>query len=298
MLRPFVQHFLNYCKVVNFSDRSQQSLSIRLNEFNRFVKTETFSTVADLTYAHLILFITEFGAPSVHMIKSRIWTLKQFFHFLMLNGHIEFNPTLDLPYPKMPKTAPSFLTLREFKKILRYFLGRAGSFIGLRDVVIVLMLGILGIRTRALIQLDLTDFNIEDGTVWVKEKGGKKRHLVMPDVLTELIQRYFMQHDKAAGPLFLSKRGRRISQRVLQDTFKMAALECGIEKSLHARLFRHTAATYLTQIAGVDIAQEAMGHARRSNTLRYSHLNPNNYVVYMQRHPFMQLAEGGDLWTH
>ncbi len=298
MLRPFVQHFLNYCKIVDFSDRSQQSLSIRLNEFNKFIKTKTFSKLEDLTYAHLLCFITEFGDPSVHMIKSRIWTLKQFFHFLMLNGHIEFNPTLDLPYPKMPKTIPSFLTFGELKKILRYFLDRSGTFIGLRDVVIVLMLGILGIRTRALILLDVTAFNAVEGTVWVKEKGGKRRHLVMPNVLTELIQRYLLQHSKADGPLFLSKRGKRISQRILQDTFKKVALECGIEKSLHARLFRHTAATYLTQVAGVDIAQEAMGHARRSNTLRYSHLDPNNYVEYMQRHPFMQLVEGGALWIH
>ncbi len=298
MSRPLLLHFLNYCTIVNFFDRSQQSLSIRLNEFNTFVNTKSFSTITDLSYAHILLFITEYGDPSVHMIKSRIWTIKQFFHFLMLNGHIDFNPTLNMPYPKMPKTIPSFLTLKEFKKIIRYFMDRAGSFIGLRDFIIVLVLGILGIRTRALIRLNVTDFDIEEGTIRVNEKGGKTLQFVMPDILTELMQLYLLQYDKPDGPLFLSKRGKRISQRVLQDTFKMAAGICGIEKPLHARLFRHTAATYLTQVAGVDIAQEAMGHARRSNTLRYSHLNPDKYVVYMQRHPFMKLTDGGDLWIH
>jgi hypothetical protein len=31
-----------------------------------------------------------------------------------------------------------------------------------------------------------------------------------------------------------------------------------------------------------------LGHARRQNTLRYAHLNPDQYALYMKRHPFMQ----------
>jgi len=52
--------------------------------------------------------------------------------------------------------------------------------------------------------------------------------------------------------------------------------------------FRQTAATQLNKVAGTTITQEVLGHARRQNTLRYAHLNPDQYAVYMKRHPFMQ----------
>jgi len=86
----------------------------------------------------------------------------------------------------------------------------------------------------------------------------------------------------------MSKRKRRISPRTLQDIFRTAADQNGINKKLHARLFRHTAATHLNKVAGVEITQHVLGHSRRANTLKYAHLNPDKYAVYMKQHPFMK----------
>jgi len=85
----------------------------------------------------------------------------------------------------------------------------------------------------------------------------------------------------------MSKRKKRISPRTLQDIFRTAADQVGIDKKLHARLFRHTAATNLNQVAGIEITQHVLGHRRRVNTLKYAHLNPDKYSIYMRKHPFM-----------
>jgi len=75
----------------------------------------------------------------------------------------------------------------------------------------------------------------------------------------------------------------------LQDIFRSAANDLGIEKKLHAHIFRHTAATHLNKVAGVDITQHVLGHSQRKNTEKYTHLNPDEYAQYMRKHPFMNL---------
>ena len=93
----------------------------------------------------------------------------------------------------------------------------------------------------------------------------------------------------SCGADFHGKRNKRISERTLQDIFQSAAAQLGIDKHLHAHLFRHTAATHLNRVAGIDITQYVLGHTQRENTLKYTHLNPDEYAVYMRKHPFMNL---------
>ena len=66
-------------------------------------------------------------------------------------------------------------------------------------------------------------------------------------------------------------------------------VELGIDKHLHAHLFRHTAGTHLNKVAGPEITQYVLGHARMANTEVYTHLNPDLYAEYMNRHPYHSL---------
>jgi site-specific recombinase XerD len=112
--------------------------------------------------------------------------------------------------------------------------------------------------------------------------------MVLPHCICKIIQSYLQSLERKQGPLLLSKRKKRISPRTLQDIFRSAVDQLGIEKKLHANLFRHTAATHLNQVADIDITQHVLGHSRRANTLKYAHLNPDRYAVYMRKHPFMR----------
>ena len=46
-----------------------------------------------------------------------VWALRQFFHFLALHGHAT-NITAQLPYPKIEKTVPLFLTTEEYQQLV------------------------------------------------------------------------------------------------------------------------------------------------------------------------------------
>jgi site-specific recombinase XerD len=209
-------------------------LTLRLNEFRQFIRSKRIKDIQSVDYSHLSAFVADYKSPSVHVKKARVWSLHQFFHLLILHGHIKENIAMDLPYPKIEKTVPYFLTIEEYNRILAHCADLATDLLGLRNLIIIMMLGILGLRTGTIVSMN-------------------------------------------------------ISPRTLQDIFRNISESCGIDKHLHAHLFRHTAATHLNRVAGTTITQHVLGHSLRRNTHKYTHLNPDQYAVYMKKHPFMNL---------
>ena len=289
MLEIKIEHFLNYCKVSNFATRSIQSLRVRLNEFNKFINKAPVETVQGISYRHLQEFITKYRVPSIHVKKARIWSLRQFFHFLKLNGWIKTNAASDFPYPKIEKTIPHFLTIEEYNSLLNYFYHKALDASGFRNLVMIMMLGLLGLRLSSVISLNVEDVDIETGLLQIIEKGGKQRQLIMPKILCFILNQYFGFFNNKQGPLFLSKRNKRLSPRTLHNIFQKAADSLDIDKHLHAHLFRHTAATHLNKVSDSEITRHVLGHMRSNSTRKYTHLNPDQYAVYMQIHPYMGL---------
>ena len=297
MLRSLVSDFLHYCKTSDFSDNSLETLSAQLFQFNSFVNQHALHSIQDISYRHLTEFIADHRDPSVHVKKQRVWSLRQFFHFLKIHNQIEENIASEIPYPKITKKVPAYLTIDEFNKLLEYAANKADDLIGLprgivniqrglRDLVIFMILGLLGLRLKAMQDLNIRDVDLEMGTLLVREKGNLKRQFCMPQVLCVVLARYLKLLNLSDGHLLLSKRGKRISARTLQLIFQQAMAHLKIDKHLHAHLFRHTAATHLNKVAGPVITQFVLGHARSQSTQVYTHLNPDQYAVYMKKHPY------------
>ena len=289
MLEVVIGDFVDYCKISDFADKSIETLRIRLIEFNEFLKTTSVPSIKDISYLHIREFVGDYKRPSIHIRKARIWGLRQFFHFLRLNDRVDENIALALPYPKIEKRVPEFLTIHEYNSLLIHFHSKAMDFIGLRNLIIIMMLGLMGLRLSAVIAMNSEDIDLASGLLWAREKGRKERSVILPGILCHVLFKYLKAHDQNEGALFLSERKKRISQRTAQDMFQKASCILGIEKHLHAHLFRHTAATHLNRVAGPEITQHVLGHVWRKNTDHYTHLNPDRYAVYMKRHPFMNM---------
>ena len=289
MLENKINGFIDYCKVAGFSNKSIETFSIRLKDFNKFLKSKRFSYLRSVKYTHLSTFVAKYGKPSVHVKKSRIWALRLFFHYLTLKGYLAENIATQLPYPKIESTVPQFLTINEFNRILHHCAVQASTLMGLRNLNIILLLGLLGLRSGAIVALDVRDIDVVSGLARVKEKGGRKSIMILPEIICATLHNYLEKRGNRQGSLFLTKREKRISARSLQDIFRSTADACSIDKHLHSHLFRHTAGTHLNRVAGTTITQHVLGHSLRKNTYKYVHLNPDNYATYMRKHPFMKL---------
>jgi integrase/recombinase XerC len=288
VLHRHISQFLEYAKLADFSIRSIQALTARLNEFEIFLKSQKIRSIKRVGYQHLIDFAADFNNPSIHVTKSRVWGLRQLYHFLTLHRIVSENLASGLRYPKIEKTVPQYLTETEYTLLLGHFTDRVHAPFGLRNLIIIMLLGTLHLRTRTLTAVNIEHIDLTCGLLWVREKGRRHRSMVLPHCICKIIRDYLKLLGRKKGALFITKRNKRISPRTLQDIFRSAADQLGIDKKLHARLFRHTAATQLNKVAGIEITQHVLGHSRRANTLKYAHLNPDQYAAYMKQHPFMR----------
>jgi len=185
-----------------------------------------------------------------------------------------------------PQT-PQFLTESEYKRLIHLFNDRADSPMGLRNLIIIILLGTLGLRTSTLTAINIEDIELTCGTMWVREKGRRHRSMVLPHSLCKMIHKYLQQQRGGKGPLFLSIRKKRISPRTLQDIFMSAADQVGIDKKLMPGFFgipsfiRLRTATHLNQVAGTDIIQTMLDHRCRVDTIKWANFtNPGKYFVY------------------
>jgi integrase/recombinase XerC len=183
MLSSEITHFLAYCKLSGFSDKSLETLTFRLREFNTFLTDTDIDKPADLTYDTLRVFINAAVKKSLHIKKAKIWSLRQFCHFCVLNGYMEENIALGFPYPKIDKTVPKYLTIEEYNQLLAYFYFKAVDEKGLRDFLNIQLFGLLGVRLASIIALNTDEVDLVSGVIWVVEKGGKERNLILPKIL-------------------------------------------------------------------------------------------------------------------
>ena len=290
MLQNNITNFLNYCKNSDFPNRSIETLSFRLNEFDKFILTSSISTIENIDYQLLLQFVADLGTPSPSVKKARVWSLHRFFHYLKLKQLIKDNIALNLPYPKIEKKVAKFLTEDEFKCILNHFRQNATDIQGLRNLIMIMIMGFLGLRTVAIVAINVSDVDLIESRLWIHEKGywgHVKKVIPLPQILCHILAEYINQLDEKQRPLFLSRRNKRYSPRSLQNLFRNVADQLGIEKKLHPHLFRHTAATQINQVAGLQITQCLLGHQSIANTNHYAHLNPNIYAEHMRKHPYM-----------
>jgi integrase/recombinase XerC len=289
MLQKNISNFLTYCNHYHFSGKAIQAFSIRLNELDRFLETFQLSSLDEITYQHLLEFVAS-GDVSSHVKKVRVWTLHQFFHYLEFHNLIGVNIARKLPYPKIQRNDPEFLTLDELKMILSWFVLKADSSAGLRNLIMVMLLAFLGLRLSALRNLNIQDISLAESLLWIHEKGYIRRSVPVPQILCVFLYQYFKKLDRNTGPLFLSRRNKRISTRSVQYLFDVAEKNLCPDKHLHCHLFRHTAATQINETAGVDITQALLGHRSRRTTENYVHLDGNLYAGYMRRHPYHEVS--------
>jgi len=300
MLAQLISDFINYAEHVNFKVKSREAITSRLGQLAAYCESHNIQDINKITFQHLLRFVAEFGYCSVHVRKSKVWALHQFFHFLTLKKVIPENIALQLPYPKVGKKDPLFLTTDEFNRIFQHFAQKVNKPADLRNLIIIMLLGIIGLRLSSIVCMEIDDVDLKNKTICILEKGADyKRVLPLPDVLVSCLAVFINDNsaqstgdEPVESPLFLSRRNKRISRSAIQQLFRNVADELRINKKLHPHLFRHTAATYLNKTAGTSVTQFVLGHARRANTETYTHLNPDVYAQYLQRHPYMNINFG------
>jgi integrase/recombinase XerC len=153
-----------------------------------------------------------------------------------------------------------------------------------------------GLRLSELIGLDVDDLDFNQRLVRVKGKGGKERMVPINRRTVELLAKVIKERGRwkpsvlsedAAKALFLSKRGRRISKRRVEQIVVEWVRRAGISRRISPHALRHSFATHLLD-SGMPIRsiQELLGHEKLSTTQKYTHTSLAELMkTYDRAHP-------------
>ena len=231
----------------------------------------------------LLVFLIFLGREKKQSNATRarhIASLKSFFKYCHSRKHlIDENPAYDIETPKIGKRLPKYLTLDQSQKLLETaYESPAES--NERDYCMLTLFLNCGLRLAELRGIDID--HIHDTTLTVIGKGNKERTIYLNKACLEAIDEWLPKRAEikikpsASKALFVSRRGTRISDDMIQIVIKRLLMQAGIDTRVYSvHKLRHTAATLMYKYGHVDIRnlQMILGHQSVSTTQIYTHVD-------------------------
>ena len=237
------------------------------------------------------------GARSLARILSGV---RQFYHFLVLDGYMEADPTELLESPKQPQHLPEVLSTAEVDMLERAI--DLSKWEGHRNRAIIEVLFSCGLRVSELTHLKLSNLYREEQFVRVMGKGSKERLVpISPKALQEL-DYWFADRNQMKikegeeDYVFLNRRGAHLTRTMILIMIKNYARDAGIKKTISPHTLRHSFATALLEGgANLRSIQAMLGHESIGTTEIYTHIDtttlceeilnhhPRN-IAYKQQH--------------
>ena len=153
------------------------------------------------------------------------------------------------------------------------------SFFRYRDLAIVLLMMLCGLRSGEVLRLRIIDLNFHDRTLRIRGKGGKERMMPMLETVSSALRRYL--HYERPKPLKESclfvvlqgeGRGRPMTPEGVRSLFRARRRSTGLHRA-NPHKFRHFFGTEMAR-AGVPlpVLKNMMGHSNIQITLQYIQL--------------------------
>lgn len=285
----YIKKFLNYLRIErNASENTLLAYGSDLAELKDFLGARK---AEDISRLDLRRFLAEQKRKkaSRSTVARKLAAIRSFYKFLFREGHVKSDPADSVFTPKLVKHLPEYLVESEIDALLNA--PDASSFLGSRDKAILETLYSTGMRASELVGLNEEDIDLVSGSVKVRGKGRRERLALLGKPAQKALNEYMnacrerLVTDK--GAVFLTKSGRRISDRTLRRIVAKYIKQCAIGKNVSVHSVRHSFATHLLN-NGADLrsVQELLGHKNLSTTQIYTHLGADRIKrIYTDAHP-------------
>jgi integrase/recombinase XerD len=217
--------------------------------------------------------------------------LRGFYRYLLREGLIALDPTLQVDLPQLGRPLPKSLSEADVEALLAA--PDLDDPIGLRDRAMLEVLYACGLRVSELTGLTLEQVNLRQGVLRVYGKGSKERLVPLGEEAISWIERYsreargFLLSGRPSDVLFPSNRGEQMTRQTFWHRIKHQARVAGISKSLSPHTLRHAFATHLLNHgADLRVVQMLLGHSDLSTTQIYTHIaRARLQELHAQHHP-------------
>ena len=222
-------------------------------------------------------------------IQRNLSAIRTFYHYLIRERLLEFNPVTGISAPKGVRKLPATLDVDQMGGLLVE--PDPDDPLAVRDQAMFELTYSSGLRLSELVQANISSIRWEEQTISVIGKGNKERMIPVGSRALEAVEKWLPLRTHLANQgetaLFVGSRGGRIAPRTVQHRLSKLARERGISQHVHPHLLRHSFASHLLESSGnLRAVQEMLGHENISTTQIYTHLDFQHLAeVYDQAHP-------------
>ena len=288
-----IQAYDNYlAKVKRAAGNTVASYMRDIRQFADWLSEDDGVDVLDVERDNICRYLSslQVAGKSAATVSRTLASLKNFYSYAVSSGFLEKTPVTDIKVDRGEKKLPQILSGREIELLLAQ--PACVDAKGYRDKAMLEVMYATGIRVTELIDLNLSDVNLDLGLI--KCNCAKKSRTIpiypgavraLTAYIRDIRGSMVASHDEPA--LFVNVNGTRMSRQGFWKILKAYQASAKIEKDITPHTLRHSFAVHLLENgADLNSIQELMGHSDISSTQLYTQmLNPKLRAVYEKCHP-------------
>jgi integrase/recombinase XerD len=216
-------------------------------------------------------------------------SFRRFYRYLLREGLIGKDPTAQIAMPKIGRALPQSLTEEEVDALLAA--PNVSEPLGHRDRAMLEVLYATGVRVSELINLKMSQINLNQGVLRIIGKGDRERLIPLGDEAQDWLREFIdgarveILLERQTDYLFPTRRGDRMTRQAFWHIIRRYAKKAGIKKKLSPHTVRHAFATHLLNNgADLRVVQLLLGHSDVSTTQIYTHVARERMKELHARH--------------
>jgi len=229
------------------------------------------------------------GGAKPRSTARQLSSFRRFYRYLLREGVIGEDPTVNIAMPKIGRSLPQSLTEQDVESLLGA--PKVSEPLGHRDRTMLEVLYATGVRVSELINLTLGQINLNQGVLRIVGKGDRERLIPLGDEAQDWIREFIdgprgeILLERQTEYLFPTRRGDRMTRQAFWHIIKRYAKKAGIGKKLSPHTVRHAFATHLLNNgADLRVVQLLLGHSDVSTTQIYTHVARERMKELHERH--------------
>ena len=217
-------------------------------------------------------------------VNRKLSAIKSFYLFLLKKKIIKKSPADEIVMPKQEKYLPVSMSEDEVEKLLNS--PNLEKSIERRDKAMIEILYATGMRISELVNLKITDLDVNRSVLKVFGKGSKERLVPYGEKAAEALNIYLKERNNSnSKEIFLSNRGTKITRGAFWKRIKIYIIRENLKPTISPHTLRHAFATHLLN-RGADLrsVQILLGHSDLSTTQIYTHIAKQRLGEILKKH--------------
>ena len=284
----YVEKFMEYRKdVYEASEQTIKSNNIDINLFKDFLDMKDYLYIDGHAVMDFQYYLKQQRLNCGSSMNRKIFTLRSYSKYLKLEQvpYVDTLPFYDVLKSRQGyKTRANALSKEQVKSIFQSI--DRDSCLSVRDYAVYALMYKLGLRVGEVHKLNLENIDFDSRKITVLGKGNKRRTLHLDDEMTAIltqwiaVRKQFLNYN-ISNALFISKKGKRLAIRTIEDNFKkiIEKLNFNLHFNITCHTLRHSFASHLNdEEVDILVIQDLLGHATPRTTADY-YIHPSEKKV-------------------